>query len=581
MECLINKVGNEEPKNDKIDLQIMFIIGISSLINYCITMLWSLIAIDVQLRIPFQILLSLVEVLVSLILGLISDTKGRKVSIKYSFIVILTSGLLSLLLVLGNLLVGSDMLKFDLLYLKGNNVGIKDLKAVVNYDNILIYDDNLSVLGKVNTEEYFNEEEEEENMSVRFLDRKNIKEKYFLSKYLNNNEGFNAAVFTLILFILLGMLRSSSINVYYTTNIFIYELEMKNTEDYVDKYNLCWMKICSYNNCRFLSIFIVRAIFLSLMILFLGNEDLSNKNDAINKSYSYIFSINIIILIALAFYGNYIINNKLNYFKEVRYISDVDNSEINICVSRLVSFIFDKKDRLFVFILIPWWVLHFIQTGNNFNQWISLGENLNNIEWWGLYLLLFESIIMLVISLGLSTFSLLLSPAIIQVCCFVLISTVSSGLTICTYMIREIPIKSFSDFASAFLLCHGIFHLCCVIPSITILFLTIDSVLLKMRSSVLSLIQISILTAPFFDIYLNNHTGTVNISQKFLIITSIVVFGLFFTGLFMNRHLSRSRFNIEYEENSSTNSLELLPIYKEVVDTEKRLINREYRLYTF
>ncbi|KAH8741873.1 hypothetical protein FG386_003000 [Cryptosporidium ryanae] len=577
MECLINKeVNNKKSKNVGLDLEIMIIMGISSFINYCITMLWPLIAVGVTSRIPFQIFLSLVEVLVTLILGLISDAKSRMASIKYSFKIILFLSVLSLLLVSGNLLTGYDLLKFDLIY-------IRDSESFVGYDNILLYDDSLNIIGKVNIGEHL-VSEELLDVVIESHDGKNIKNHYYSSNHLKSmkrDEEFKVNLFTLILFAIFGILRSSSISIYYTMNVLVYEVEMKDAEYYGDNRNLCWMKMCFCNIWRFLSILIVRATFISLILIFLGNKDLDKKNNTINNYYSYMFSINIIILILLAFYGIYIINNKLNYFKEVVYTDEIDSSGVSICFNRLISFLFSKKNRLFIFILVPWWILNFIQTGNNFCQWVLPGDNPNNIEWWELYLLLFESMIALLISIWLSIFPLLLSPAIIQVCCFVLISVVSSGLTICTYTFREIPIKSFTDFTSAFLLCHGIFHLCCVVPSMTILFLTIDSASSKIRSSVLSLVQIVISTAPFFDMYINNHMETINASLKLLIITSITILGLFFSGLFMNRYLGENSSPIEYDDNNSIHSLELLPIYREVANSEKHLINRENKLYTF
>ncbi|KAF7459196.1 Major facilitator superfamily [Cryptosporidium felis] len=554
---LESKGGSDLPeKNSRFHVMVMIVI--SSWASSCITMIWPLLVVSDHLRPKFHLIMLAVEVLFSFGLGLVSDLKCRKTSIKYSLKIMLSSVLVILLVVSMDSLLEFHFLKFNILRYSGREAKGYSINKESIYDNILLQDESTDVMNSIHKGE--TEAIPRGNLDLGEFDlEQEDKRGQILRSWKNPEKGPNTGIkyaelgVTLFLFLTCCALQSSSTSLYYNLNIVVVnnaELCSKRGEP---NFDFCgWNEICFFNIGKCLSLFLTRVSFISILeFLF---KDQSTTNDKWKETnYIYIYSLNLVVLLILIPYGYRIAEDKLFNCPSQSQNLSVNMQDVEDGFSRVINFITDEK-HVFWFLLIPYWIIYYVQTSNNFHKWILINDTIHDVEWWELYSLSLESALSLAVSILLSLTSKMVSPVVFQVYCFAVLSMASFGLTLCTYMIHEIPVKSFSDFVSAFTLCHGVFHIFCVIPFANALYTTIKFSPSGVQSTVLAAIHSLLLTAPLVDQSINAQLfKLVSISAKFLIITAIVLFGIVVTGLFMAK---QSPGQLHHQ-----NSLELLPVY--------------------
>ncbi|TRY52313.1 Major facilitator superfamily [Cryptosporidium tyzzeri] len=547
---LLRAEGGFVPPERNSKLYMMLLILISSWANSCITMIWPLLVVGDYLRLPFQTIMFLIEGLLCFFLGMTSDLKSRKTSLKYSLKIMLGSVLAVLLIVLTNLFIETKFLKLDILRYSGRSGGLYVFNSETLNDNILIFDETTNIMNNIHREEAdLAPRSSEMNFGNKVeLDENNSN----LQLKLNN---VSMLVFTLILFAICCILQSSSNSMYYNLNILIVD---SSIDDYNTRYSNSyidfagWSEICFYNIGSYLSLLISRLTFISILEL-LTQKNLKFSNKTIEIDYIHIYCLNLLVLLIMIPFGYYLVEHKLKLNFTNNSIYQINHQNIKRYSTNIQEFM-RNKSNLFWFLVIPYWIIYFIQSGNNFHKWIVIDQTAFNIEWWELYSFIYEAIISLILSIFLAYMSNKFSPVILQVYCFAILSMVSFGLTLCTYMLHEIPVKTFTDFISAFTLCHGIFHISCVVPSINALYFSIKFTPSEIKSMVLAIIHTILLSAPILDQIINNYSfKLINISEKFLLITAINLIGIIYTGLFMAKQ--------SIEESSFRTSLELLPVY--------------------
>ncbi|KAK9173486.1 Major facilitator superfamily [Cryptosporidium meleagridis] len=547
---LIRAEGGFAPPEKNSKLCMMLLILISSWANSCITMIWPLLVVGDYLRLPFQVIMFLIEGLLCFFLGMTSDLKSRKTSIKYSLKIMLGSVLAVLLILATNLFIETKFLKLDILRYSGRSGGLYVFNSETLNDNILIFDETTNIMNNIHRKEV--------DLAPGSPEM-NFKNKFEFDKNNSNlqlkHDSVSVLVFTLILFAICCILQSSSNSMYYCLNILIVD---SSIDDYSTRYsNLYtdfagWGEICFYNIGRYLSLLISRLTFISILKL-LVQKNLKFSNQSVEIDYIHIYCFNLLVLLIMIPIGYYLIEHKLKLNFTNNSIYQMNYQNIKQYSTNIQEFMGDKS-KLFWFLVIPYWIIYFIQSGNNFHKWIIIDQTASNIEWWELYSFIYEAIISLIISIFLAYMSNKFSPVILQVYCFAILSMVSFGLTLCTYMLHEIPVKTFADFISAFILCHGIFHISCVVPSVNALYFSIKFTPSEIKSIVLAIIHTILLSAPILDQIINNYSSKlINVSEKFLLITAINLIGIIYTGLFMAKQ--------SIEESQFRTSLELLPVY--------------------
>ncbi|KAH8585066.1 uncharacterized protein ELE39_001017 [Cryptosporidium sp. chipmunk genotype I] len=547
---LLRAEGGFIPSEKSSKLCLMLLILISSWANSCITMIWPLLVVSDCLRLPFQVIMFLIEALSCFFLGMTSDLKSRKTSIKYSLRIMLGSVLAVLLIVTTNLFIESRFLKLDILRYSRKSGGLYGFNSEALYDNILIFDETTNIMNNIHKEEA---ELIQRNPGISF------KSKFELGDNNSNSplkpDSVSVLVFTLILFTICCILQSSSISMHYNLNILIVDssiddFETRSSSSYSDFAG--WSEVCFYNIGSYVSLLISRFTFISILELVIG-KDVKINNPAIEVDYIHIYCFNLLVLLLMIPFGNYLVQNKLLLNSTNNSNHQINYQSIKQYLKSILEFI-GNKNNLFWFLVIPYWIIYFIQSSNNFHKWIIVDQTAFNIEWWELYSFICESIISLILAILLASTSSKFSPVILQVYCFAILSMVSFGLTLCTYMIHEIPVKTFTDFISAFTLCHGIFHVSCVVPSINALYFSIKFTPSEIKSMALAIIHTILLSAPIADQIINNYSNKlISISGKFLLITAITLIGIIYTGLFMAKQ--------SIEESNFRTSLELLPVY--------------------
>lgn len=541
--------GFIQPKgNSKLCLMLMILI--SSWANSCITMIWPLLVVGDYLRLPFQIIMFLIEALFSFFLGMTSDLKSRKTSIKYSLKIMLGSVLAVLFIVIINLFFEINFLKLDILRYTGRYGSLHRFNKDVLYDNILVFDETANIMNNIHRERI---EIAQENPEIFFEDKDELNNHN--SKLPSKFDEIIVLVFTLILFVTCCVLQSGSISMYYNLNILIVDSSTENLDSSSSSsYNnfTGWNEICFYNIGKYISLLISRVMFISILE-FIAKKDVSNKDSTMEIDYIHIYCFNLLALLAMIPFGYYLVENKLTFDSTNNYNQQINNQNVKHYLVNIIDFV-KHENSLFWFLVIPYWIIYFIQSGNNFHKWIVIDQSTLNIELWELHLLIYESIISLFISILLASTSNKFSPVILQVYCFVILSMVSFGLTLCTYMMHTIPVKTFIDFISAFTLCHGIFHISSVVPYINAIYFAIKFTPSEVKSMVLAIVHFIVLTAPIADQMINNYSlKLINISEKFLLITVMTLIGIIHTGFFMAKQsIERSNFRT---------SLELLPVY--------------------
>ncbi|KAJ1609225.1 transmembrane domain-containing protein [Cryptosporidium canis] len=529
-------------RNSKIYLILMVLI--SSWTNSCIAMIWPLLVANSYLRFPFHATMFLIDVLLCFFLGMISDLKSRKVSVKHSLKIMLGSVLTILAIVAIVFFLKINVFESGIVRYSGKYGSLSDFNMEELYDNVLTFDKTRVMddqREKVKTvKEYTGISVG--NMELPDGNNSNISPK-------NNNI---VIVFTLLLFTMCCILQSSSLSLYYNLNILIVDDCMENTtlRSYSSYRNFAgWSEMCFYNIGCYLCILITRLVFISALKCIVG-DDISTARDAIEMRYIHIYCMNLLVLVFMIPLGYYLAEYKLVF----HYTEDFNKAMNNTEYFQQIRDFVGGKNNIFWLFVIPYWIIYFIQSGNNFHNWILIDQTASNIQWWELYSLLCESVVSLIISIVLSFISNIFSPVILQLCCFAILSMVSFGLTLCTIKMHEIPVKTFMDFISAFTLCHGVFHVSCITPSLNALYFVIKFTPPYVKSTVLSIIHSIILTAPIADQIINDYSfKIISISGKFLIITAMTLIGIVFTGLFMAEQST--------EEGHALSSFELLPVF--------------------
>ncbi|OII70842.1 uncharacterized protein cubi_00987 [Cryptosporidium ubiquitum] len=541
--------GFTQPRGNS-KLCLMAMVLISSWANSCITMIWPLLIVGDYLRLPFQLTMFLVEGLFCFLLGMTSDLKSRKTSIKYSLKIMLGSILAVLLIVTINLFFEIKFLKLDILRYSKKNESLYGFNKDALYDNILIFDETANIMNNIHREEV---EVVQENSEISFKNKNGLNDHN--SNLPSKLDDVTVLIFTLILFITCCILQSSSISMYYNLNILIVDSSIENSDfSFSSSYNnfAGWNEICFYNIGSYISLLISRVMFISILG-FITRKDTPNKSLTMEVDYIHIYCFNLLALLIMIPFGYYLVENKLVFNSTNNSGYQITHTNIKHYLASILDFIKDKNN-MFWFLVIPYWIVYFIQSGNNFHKWIVIDQSTFNIELWELHLLIYESVISLIISILFAFISNKFSPVILQVYCFVILSMVSFGLTLCTYMMHEIPVKTFIDFISAFTLCHGIFHISSVVPSINAIYFAIKFTPSEIKSMVLAIIHFIVLTAPIADQIINNYSfKLISISEKFLFITIMTLIGIIYTGIFMVKH--------SIDEGNFQTSLELLPVY--------------------
>lgn len=532
---------------------LMLMVLISSWTNSCVAMIWPLLVVSSDLRVPFHAAMLFVETFLCLFLGMTSDLRSRKTSVKRSLKIMLGSVLAVLLIVTASLFLEVSFLKLDMLRYSRKYESLDDFNMEALYDNILVLGECTHLMSDLHKDQL---EEVLDSHSPNMH---------------SETRSSTVTAFTLLLFTTCCVLQSSSISLYYNLNILAVDSAVRGsgldsdsdsvsasalTSSYSSSSSTSagWREICLNSIGSHLSTLVARVAFVFALEFTVGSYT-SNSREAVEAGYIRIYCVLLLTLLAMIPLGYHLVEHKLPYNSTF----DLDNKKIGQrstwreYLARVRESVGDKS-CIFWFLVIPPWIIYFIQSGNNFHKWIVIDPKASNIEWWELYSLLYESAASLIISILLASISHRFSPEILQTYCFAFLSMVSFGLTLCTYTLYEIPVKTFTDFISAFILCHGIFHLSCLVPSVNALYFAVKFSPPKAKSTTLAIIHSMTLTAPILDQAINNYSSKlVSISGKFLTITTMTLVGIFCTGFFVAKQPS--------EKSSLLPSFELLPAY--------------------
>lgn len=519
---------------------LMLMVLISSWANSCNAMIWQLLVVSDDMRLPFHATMFFVEALLCLYLGMTSDLRSRKTSLKRSLKIMLGSVLAVLIIVVASFFFEVSFLKLDTLRHSRKYGSLDNSNMEALYDNILVIDETTKIMSSIHKEEA---EEALESRSPNLQ---------------SDTRSDMMTAFTLLLFTTCCVLQSGSISLYYNLNILVVDNATQDSDlaysSGSSNASAGWSEICFYSIWSYAGTLVARMGFLSALE-FVVKSNTSVSKEAVEAGYIRIYCVFLLILLAMVLLGHHLAEHRLPF----NSTSELDNKRIGQrstwgdCLTRVRDFVGDKS-HVFWFLAVPCWIIYFIQSGNNFHKWIVIDPKTSNVECWELYSLLYESAASLIISILLASMSDHFSPVILQACCFAFLSMVSFGLTLSTYMMLEIPVKTFTDFISAFILCHGIFHLSCLVPSVNTLYFAVEFSPPEAKSTTMAIIHSITLTAPFLDLAINSHSyKLISISGKFLIITTFTLAGILCTGLFIAKQSS--------EKDSLFTSFELWPVY--------------------
>ncbi|KAL7066539.1 hypothetical protein ACR3K2_30090 [Cryptosporidium serpentis] len=485
---------------------------------------------------PFYIIICIVEAIAYILSGYFSDTKGRSRILLLAFRIFMYGIAIVTITTLIHGLTSLHYIRFEVeeykshyslvnstvprIYRRSYN-GILDNMSGNKY-NFLTFDETLlykgnnikysdNLFGKFINGTYIIKENHDYKDSDEYssLDHDSIKDNLVPCPNI---------ILSMVLFFGLCLVYGGASSAYMLIFIYIMEVSCKSTS------RMQWYEFCFASNAYWLSLLISRIISMLIINIFFKEQSDYFLNFCITLC-------SISILFPLVIYALYMYLEDPCLYRWSRIVFFTNMGYLDLLIKHIK---FRNNYNVFA-IIIPWWIIIFIQRGNNFYEWIHLSENLTvDLIWWNSLCLTYESIFGFFISLMIPILVLQFPPKFMQLYSFTFLSIVSFGLSISISTVHQIPIKTFSDFLGAFLLCHGVYHCCTIIPSVTVVLLIFDITHIRVRGTILGFMFAVVNTAPVLDNLINKFASNIfSVSWKFLLDTVLLIIALVATMIFI------------------------------------------------